>query len=137
MKRPLLVLDEENKLLIINDGIESNYKVLLIVVFLNILSCIINISRLYKEEFNLIHGVWILNGLLSVFSIVLFFRNNYSKTIPVNEIKYYKVNSFWGNKRLELYIKNERKRNVVIATKKTLVQIEDVLKEINIVRYDD
>lgn len=62
----LLYWNKEQNILEIKDEAKQHKHGFYIFFWINILNAVINISRLFKEEFNFIHGIWIFLGILTL-----------------------------------------------------------------------
>lgn len=130
----LLKVDALNNILEIKDDAKKLRNSIFFVFILNILNATLNILRLHKEEFNLLHGVWIILGTISILVLLLQRNNSVSKTINVAEIINYthKENIWNGIEHIIIHLKNKKKRYIKIETKTQLEEVENILAALNI-----
>lgn len=130
----LIQVDSENNILKINDEAKLQRNSMILLLSINLVNAILNISKLYKEEFNFIHGVWIILGSISILVPVLQRNNLVSKVINMADIESYtyKKNSWNSIDHIIIHLKNKKKRYINIETKTQLEEIETLLGALNI-----
>ena len=130
----LIQVDSENNILKINDKAKLQRNSMILWLSINVLNATLSISKLYKEEFNFIHVVWIILGTISIAVLVLQRNNTVSKAINIADIDNYlhKKNSWNSIEHIIIYLKNKKKRYIKIETKTQLEEVENILVELNI-----
>ncbi|WP_445721312.1 hypothetical protein, partial [Flavobacterium sp.] len=68
----LLYCNKEQNALQIKDESKQQKNGLILIFVINLLNAIINISRLFKEEFNFLHGIWIFIGIATIIVLIDF-----------------------------------------------------------------
>ncbi len=82
----LLYYNKEQNILQIKDEGKPHRNGLILILIFNFLNAIINISRLFKEEFNFLHGIWIFLGIATIIVLIDFRKRDFSDSIPIDSI---------------------------------------------------
>ena len=128
---------EQNTLEIKDEGKQQKKGFILLLIF-NALNAIINVSRLFKEEFNFMHALWILIGIATIIAFVDFRKRDFSNTISIDSILSYKHKKNFLNStgQLVLYLTNKKRRTINIVSKKQIEEFEVLFQELNIPKHD-
>lgn len=86
----LLYCNKEQNALQIKDESKQQKNGLILIFVINLLNAIINISRLFKEEFNFLHGIWIFIGIATIIVLIYFRKRDFSDSIPIDSILSFK-----------------------------------------------
>jgi len=134
----LLYWNKEQNTLQIKDEGKQQKNGFYIFFWINILNAIINVSRLFKEEFNFIHGIWIFLGVLTVVLLFDMRKRDFSDSIPIDSILRYehKKNVFNDAGYIILRLSSGKKRIIQILSKKQLIEFETLFQELNIPKHD-
>ena len=135
----LLYWNKEQNILQIKDEVKQQKNGLILILIFNFLNAIINSLRLLKEEFNFMHGIWILLGILT---IIMFFdmrKRDFSDSIPINSVLNYKHKKSFldATGQLVLYLSNKKRRTINVVSKKQIEEFETLFQELNIPKYDN
>ena len=128
---------EQNTLQIKDEGKQHRNGLILFFVF-NFLNAIINISRLFKEEFNFLHGIWIFLGIATIIVLIDFRKRDFSDSIPIDSILSYKHKKSFldATGQLVLFLANKKRRTINVVSKKQIDEFEILFQELNIPKYD-
>lgn len=128
---------EQNRLQIKDDGKQQRNGFVLLFVF-NLLNAVINVSRLFKEEFNFFHGIWIFLGVATIVVLINFRKRDFSNSIPIDVILSYKHKKSFldATGQLILYLANNKRRTINIITKKQINEFKELFQELNIPKHD-
>lgn len=128
---------EQNTLQIKDEGKQHRNGLILFFVF-NFLNAIINISRLFKEEFNFLHGIWIFIGITTIIVLIDFRKRDFSDSIPIDSILSYKHKKSFldATGQLVLFLANKKRRTINVVSKKQIDEFEILFQELNIPKYD-
>lgn len=128
---------ELNTLQIKDEGKQHRNGLILFFVF-NFLNAIINISRLFKEEFNFLHGIWIFIGIATFIVLIDFRKRDFSDSIPIDSILSYKHKKSFldATGQLVVYLTNKKRRTINVVSKKQIEEFEMLFQELNIPKYD-
>ena len=128
---------EQNTLQIKDEGKQHRNGLILLFVF-NFLNAIINISRLFKEEFNFLHGIWIFLGIATIIVLIDFRKRDFSDSIPIDSILSYKHKKSFldATGQLVLFLANKKRRTINVVSKKQIDEFEILFQELNIPKYD-
>ncbi|WP_445722542.1 hypothetical protein [Flavobacterium sp.] len=134
----LLYWNKEQNTLQIKDEGKQQKNGFVLLFALNLLNAIINVSRLFKEEFNFLHGIWIFIGIATIIVLIDFRKRDFSDSIPIDSILSYKhKKSFLDSAgQLVLNLSNKRRRRINIISKKQINEFELLFQELNIPNYD-
>lgn len=135
----LLYCNKEQNTLQIKDGGKQQKNGFVLLLVFNFLNAIINVSRLFKEEFNFFHGIWIFLGVATIVVLIDFRKRDFSNSIPIDSIVSYKhkKNFLEATGQLVLYLANKKKRTINIISKKQIDEFEVLFQELNIPKYDN
>ena len=104
----------QNETLVIQDGLKNHHFLLKLLMILNLLNAVLNVSTFSISSIGFMQLVWLFLGLVSI--VVLYnltVKNTTSEKIPVSAIKGLKEYSFFGKKRLAIVLTNGKKRDLV------------------------
>ena len=90
----------QEQTLVIQDGLKNHHFLLKLLMILNLLNAILNVSTFSISSIGFMQLVWLFLGLVSI--VVLYnltVKNTTSEKIPVSAIKGLKEYSFFGKKR--------------------------------------
>lgn len=134
----LLYWNKEYNILEINNGGRQQKNGLILIFVINLLNAIINISRLFKEEFNFLHGIWIFIGIATIIVLIDFRKRDFSDSIPIDSILSFKhkKNIFNDPGYIILRLSSGKKRIIQILSKKQIEEFEMLFQELNIPKYD-
>lgn len=133
----LLYWNKDKNIIEINDESVQHKKWFYIIFSINIFNAVINVSRLFKEEFNFLHGLWIVLGLLSTILLFDMRKRDFSNSISVFSVLSYKhkKNIFNESGQWIIYLSNKKRRVINIATKKQMEESEIIFQELNITKH--
>lgn len=134
----LLYYNKEQNILQIKDEGKPHRNGLILILIFNFLNAIINISRLFKEEFNFLHGIWIFLGIATIIVLIDFRKRDFSDSIPIDSILSFnhKKNIFNDPGYIVLRLSSGKKRIIQILSKKQVEEFEMLFQELNIPKYD-
>ena len=134
----LLYWNKEQNILQIKDEVKQQKNGLILILIFNFLNAIINSLRLLKEEFNFLHGIWILLGIITVIMFLDMRKRDFSYSIPIDSVLNYKHKKSFldATGQLVLYLANKKRRTINIISKKQIIEFETLFQELNIPKYD-
>lgn len=91
----------QDETLVIQDGLKNHHFLLKLLMILNLLNTVLNVSTFSISSIGFMQLVWLFLGLVSI--VVLYnltVKNTTSEKIPVSAIKGLKGYSFFGKKTL-------------------------------------
>lgn len=134
----LLYWNKERNILEIKDEAKQQKKGFILLLIFNALNAIINVSRLFKEEFDFMHALWIFIAIVTIIVFIDFRKRDFSSTIPVDSILSYKhkKNFLDATGQLVLYLTNKKRRTINIVSKKQIDEFELLFQELNISKHD-
>ena len=112
---------------------------LILILVFNFLNTIINSLRLFKEEFNFLHGIWIFIGIATIIVLIDFRKRDFSDSIPIDSILSFKhkKNIFNDPGYIILRLSSGKKRIIQILSKKQIGEFEILFQELNIPKYEN
>jgi hypothetical protein len=130
----LLQVDTENNILHINDEAKLQRNSMILFMSINLLNAILNILKLHKEEFNFLHGIWLVLGIISIVMLLLERNKTISQTINISTIDSYsyKENICDSSGHIIIHLNNKKKRYISVTTQTQLEVVENILTELNI-----
>ena len=124
----------QNETLVIQDGLKNHHFLLKLLMILNLLNTVLNVSTFRISNVGFMQLVWIFLGLVSV--VVLYnltVKNTTLEKIPVNTIKGLKEYSFFGKKRLAIVLNNGKKRDLVeVKTPQEFKEVRKIMKQVGV-----
>jgi hypothetical protein len=132
----IIKFNKEVNALEIKDEARLQKNGLILIFVLNSLNAILNLLRLYKEDFNFMHGIWLFIGIITLINLIKMIDKDYSEALQLESIIGYsfKKNFFKTSSHLILHLKNNKKRVITISTKKQLKEIKTLLNELQITK---
>ena len=124
----------QDETLVIQDGLKNHHFLLKLLMILNLLNTVLNVSTFSISSIGFMQLVWLFLGLVSV--VVLYnltVKNTTLEKIPVNTIKGLKEYSFFGKKRLAIVLNNGKKRDLVeVKTPQEFKEVRKIMKPIGV-----
>ncbi|MEM0578395.1 hypothetical protein [Flavobacterium polysaccharolyticum] len=124
----------QDQTLVIQDGLKNHHFLLKLLMILNLLNAILNVSTFSISNVGFMQLVWIFLGLVSI--VVLYnltVKNTTLEKIPVNTIKGLKEYSFFGKKRLAIVLNNGKKRDLVeVKTPQEFKEARKIMKQVGV-----
>ena len=124
----------QEQTLVIQDGLKNHHFLLKLLMILNLLNAVLNVSTFSISNVGFMQLVWIFLGLVSI--VVLYnltVKNTTLEKIPVNTIKGIKEYSFFGKKRLAIVLNNGKKRDLVeVKTPQEFKEARKIMKQIGV-----
>lgn len=124
----------QEQTLVIQDGLKNHHFLLKLLMILNLLNAILNVSTFSISTMGFMQLVWLFLGLVSI--VVLYnltMKNTTSEKIPVSAIKGLKEYSFFGKKRLAIVLNNGKKRDLVeVKTPQEFKEARKIMKPIGV-----
>ena len=124
----------QDETLVIQDGLKNHHFLLKLLMILNLLNAVLNVSTFRISNVGFMQLVWIFLGLVSV--VVLYnltVKNTTLEKIPVNTIKGLKEYSFFGKKRLAIVLNNGKKRDLVeVKTPQEFKEVRKIMKQVGV-----
>ena len=124
----------QNETLVIQDGLKNHHFLLKLLMILNLLNAVLNVSTFSISSIGFMQLVWLFLGLVSV--VVLYnltVKNTTSEKIPVSAINGLKEYSFFGKKRLAIVLTNGKKRDLVeVKTPQEFKEVRKIMKQVGV-----
>ncbi|VXB15103.1 conserved hypothetical protein [Flavobacterium sp. 9R] len=124
----------QEQTLVIQDGLKNHHFLLKLLMILNLLNAVLNVSTFSISTMGFMQLVWIFLGLVSV--VVLYnltAKNTTLEKIPVNTIKGLREYSFFGKKRLAIVLNNGKKRDLVeVKTPQEFKEARKIMKQVGV-----
>lgn len=124
----------QEQTLVIQDGLKNHHFLLKLLMILNLLNAILNVSTFSISSIGFMQLVWLFLGLVSI--VVLYnltMKNTTSEKIPVSAIKGLKEYSFFGKKRLAIVLNNGKKRDLVeVKTPQEFKEARKIMKQVGV-----
>lgn len=124
----------QDETLVIQDGLKNHHFLLKLLMILNLLNAVLNVSTFSISNVGFMQLVWIFLGLVSI--VVLYnltVKNTTLEKIPVNTIKGIKEYSFFGKKRLAIVLNNGKKRDLVeVKTPQEFKEARKIMKQVGV-----
>ena len=124
----------QNETLVIQDGLKNHHFLLKLLMILNLLNTVLNVSTFSISSIGFMQLVWLFLGLVSV--VVLYnltVKNTTSEKIPVSAIKGLREYSFFGKKRLAIVLNNGKKRDLVeVKTPQEFKEVRKIMKQVGV-----
>nr|WP_315176002.1 hypothetical protein [uncultured Flavobacterium sp.] len=124
----------QDETLVIQDGLKNHHFLLKLLMILNLLNAILNVSTFSISNVGFMQLVWIFLGLVSI--VVLYnltVKNTTLEKISVNTIKGLKEYSFFGKKRLAIVLNNGKKRDLVeVKTPQEFKEARKIMKQVGV-----
>ena len=124
----------QDETLVIQDGLKNHHFLLKLLMILNLLNAVLNVSTFSISSIGFMQLVWLFLGLVSI--VVLYnltVKNTTLEKIPVNTIKGLKEYSFFGKKRLAIVLTNGKKRDLVeVKTPQEFKEVRKIMKQVGV-----
>ena len=124
----------QDETLVIQDGLKNHHFLLKLLMILNLLNAVLNVSTFSISSIGFMQLVWLFLGLVSI--VVLYnltVKNTTSEKIPVSAIKGLKEYSFFGKKRLAIVLNNGKKRDLVeVKTPQEFKEVRKIMKQVGV-----
>ena len=124
----------QDETLVIQDGLKNHHFLLKLLMILNLLNTVLNVSTFSISSIGFMQLVWLFLGLVSI--VVLYnltVKNTTSEKIPVSAIKGLKEYSFFGKKRLAIVLNNGKKRDLVeVKTPQEFKEVRKIMKQVGV-----
>nr|WP_315158779.1 hypothetical protein [uncultured Flavobacterium sp.] len=124
----------QDQTLVIQDGLKNHHFLLKLLMILNLLNAVLNVSTFSISSIGFMQLVWFFLGLVSV--VVLYnltVKNTTLEKIPVSAIKGLKEYSFFGKRRLAIVLNNGKKRDLVeMKTPQEFKEARKIMKQIGV-----
>nr|WP_315142868.1 hypothetical protein [uncultured Flavobacterium sp.] len=124
----------QEQTLVIQDGLKNHHFLLKLLMILNLLNAVLNVSTFSISSIGFMQLVWLFLGLVSI--VVLYnltMKNTTSEKIPVSAIKGLKEYSFFSKKRLAIVLNNGKKRDLVeVKTPQEFKEARKIMKQIGV-----
>ncbi|CAM2747573.1 hypothetical protein SAMN05444143_101363 [Flavobacterium succinicans] len=124
----------QEQTLVIQDGLKNHHFLLKLLMILNLLNAVLNVSTFSINSIGFMQLVWPFLGLVSI--VVLYnltVKNTTSEKIPVSAIKGLKEYSFFGKKRLAIVLNNGKKRDLVeVKTTQEFKESRKIMKQVGV-----
>ncbi|OAZ03915.1 hypothetical protein [Flavobacterium succinicans] len=124
----------QDETLVIQDGLKNHHFLLKLLMILNLLNAVLNVSTFSISNVGFMQLVWLFLGLVSV--VVLYnltVENTTLEKIPVSAIKGLKEYSFFGKKRLAIVLNNGKKRDLVeVKTPQEFKEARKIMKQVGL-----
>jgi hypothetical protein len=124
----------QDETLVIQDGLKNHHFLLKLLMILNLLNAVLNVSTFSISSIGFMQLVWLFLGLVSI--VVLYnltMKNTTSEKIPVSAIKGLKEYSFFGKKRLAIVLNNGKKRDLVeVKTPQEFKEARKIMKQVGV-----
>ena len=124
----------QEQAIVIQDGLKNHHFLLKLLMILNLLNAVLNVSTFSISSIGFMQLVWLFLGLVSV--VVLYnltVKNTTSEKIPVSAIKGIKEYSFFGKKRLAIVLINGKKRDLVeVKTPEEFKEARKIMKQVGV-----
>lgn len=123
----LIQSTNQNKDLKINDGMQSQYLVVYLLMFLTIVNSTLNIIN---EK---IIVLWSIIGILTLIILIFYLTRLESKTIiSLNKIDYFSSQKKFGRKRYFLKLKNGKKRFIQVNSLNDIQELYNLFESLGI-----
>ena len=124
----------QDQTLVIQDGLKNHHFLLKLLMILNLLNAVLNVSTFSISSIGFMQLVWLFLGLVSI--VVLYnltVKNTTLEKIPVSAIKGLKEYSFFGKRRLAIVLNNGKKRDLVeMKTQQEFKEARKIMKQIGV-----
>ena len=124
----------QDETLVIQDGLKNHHFLLKLLMILNLLNTVLNVSTFSISSIGFMQLVWLFLGLVSI--VVLYnltVKNTTSEKIPVSAIKGLKEYSFFVYYRLAIVLNNGKKRDLVeVKTPQEFKEARKIMKPIGV-----
>ncbi|OOV28871.1 hypothetical protein BXU11_02720 [Flavobacterium sp. LM5] len=124
----------QDETLVIQDGLKNHHFLLKLLMILNLLNSVLNVSTISISSIGFMQLVWLFLGLVSIVVLYnLMVKNTTSEKIHVSSIKGLKEYSFFGKKRLAIVLNNGKKRDLVeVKTPEEFKEARKIMKQVGV-----